>query len=158
MLRYEEKNSLFGTSLTLAIYLCGHRIIGQQKAKLLSSTETMNNNFAISFWVVSTVPSGLSCRLHNVKSYVYVSCLRRFLLQFCPSTTPHTPSLLNVVETNPFRHLNHLSLRFVPAGDEQLKKYLAECLIHMKVCRTTIITYIPAYQQKMPVGKDLKLI
>ena len=42
--------------------------------------------------------------------------------------------MLNVVETNPFRHLNHLSLKFVPASDTYLKKYLAECLLGLKVC------------------------
>ena len=43
------------------------------------------------------------------------------------------PSVLNVVETNPFRHLNHLSLKFVSASDAYLKKYLAECLLGLKV-------------------------
>lgn len=37
------------------------------------------------------------------------------------------------METNPFRHLNHLSLKFVPASDVYLKKYLAECLLQLKV-------------------------
>ena len=58
----------------------------------------------------------------------------RFLLQFCESAGGHSaPSLLHVVETNPFRHLNHLSLKFVPASDTYLKKYLAECLVALKV-------------------------
>ncbi|MCG8624488.1 MAG: hypothetical protein MJE68_21155 [Proteobacteria bacterium] len=43
------------------------------------------------------------------------------------------PSVLNVVETNPFRHLNHLSLKFISASDIYLKKYLAECLLGLKV-------------------------
>ena len=43
------------------------------------------------------------------------------------------PSVLNVVETNPFRHLNHLSLKFISASDAYLKKYLAECLLGLKV-------------------------
>ena len=43
------------------------------------------------------------------------------------------PSVLNVVETNPFRHLNHLSLKFASASDAYLKKYLAECLLGLKV-------------------------
>ena len=43
------------------------------------------------------------------------------------------PSVLNVVETNPFRHLNHLSLKFISASDAYLKKYLAECLLRLKV-------------------------
>ena len=41
--------------------------------------------------------------------------------------------MLNVVETNPFRHLNHLSLKFASASDAYLKKYLAECLLGLKV-------------------------
>ena len=40
-----------------------------------------------------------------------------------------------MVETNPFRHLNHLSLKFSPATDAYLKKYLAECLVGLKVGR-----------------------
>ena len=57
----------------------------------------------------------------------------RFLLQF--SVSSGGPSVLNVVETNPFRHLNHLSLKFVSASDTYLKKYLAECLIGLKVLK-----------------------
>jgi spindle assembly abnormal protein 6 len=41
--------------------------------------------------------------------------------------------VLHVVETNPFRHLNHLSLKLVPASDLYLKKYLAKCLLELKV-------------------------
>ena len=55
----------------------------------------------------------------------------RFLLQFAMNVSG--PSVLNVVETNPFRHLNHLSLKFVAASDAYLKKYLAECLLGLKV-------------------------
>ena len=57
----------------------------------------------------------------------------RFLLHLVVSPTDRGVSVLNVVETNPFRHLNHLSLKFVPASDSYLKKYLAECLLAAKV-------------------------
>lgn len=40
---------------------------------------------------------------------------------------------LNIVETNPFKHLNHLSLKFVPGSDADVKKYLADCLKQFKV-------------------------
>lgn len=60
-----------------------------------------------------------------------LSHTQRFLLQF---SIDKSTSVLNVVETNPFRHLNHLSLKFVPASDTYLKKYLAECLLSLKVC------------------------
>ena len=43
-------------------------------------------------------------------------------------------AMLNVVETNPFKHLTHLSLKFVPGTDADVKKYLADCLKQLKVC------------------------
>ncbi|XP_066480150.1 spindle assembly abnormal protein 6 homolog isoform X3 [Tiliqua scincoides] len=54
----------------------------------------------------------------------------RFLLQLISSgpNLDHTPSLLNVVETNPFKHLTHLSLKFLPGNDVEVKKFLATCL------------------------------
>lgn len=39
---------------------------------------------------------------------------------------------LNIVETNPFKHLNHLSLKFIPGSDADVKKYLADCLKQYK--------------------------
>ena len=36
--------------------------------------------------------------------------------------------LFEVVETNPFKHLTHLSLRVLAGTDRTLKEYLAECL------------------------------
>ncbi|XP_025109609.1 spindle assembly abnormal protein 6 homolog [Pomacea canaliculata] len=41
-------------------------------------------------------------------------------------------AILNVVETNPFKHLIHLSLKFVPGSDADIKKYLADCLKQLK--------------------------
>ncbi|XP_061489803.1 spindle assembly abnormal protein 6 homolog isoform X2 [Rhineura floridana] len=54
----------------------------------------------------------------------------RFLLQLVSSGSnlDHTPAFLNVVETNPFKHLNHLSLKFLPGNDAEIKKFLATCL------------------------------
>ena len=40
---------------------------------------------------------------------------------------------LHVVETNPFKHLTHLSLKFLPGSDAEVKKYLADCLKHLQV-------------------------
>uniref|UniRef100_A0A8C3R0U7 Spindle assembly abnormal protein 6 homolog n=1 Tax=Cyanoderma ruficeps TaxID=181631 RepID=A0A8C3R0U7_9PASS len=54
----------------------------------------------------------------------------RFLLQLVSSAPAldHTPVSLNVVETNPFKHLTHLSLKFLPGTDAEIKKFLANCL------------------------------
>ncbi|XP_044288171.1 spindle assembly abnormal protein 6 homolog [Varanus komodoensis] len=58
----------------------------------------------------------------------------RFLLQLVSSGSnlDYTPSLLNVVETNPFKHLTHLSLKFLPGNDAEIKKFLATCLTCVK--------------------------
>jgi len=44
-----------------------------------------------------------------------------------------TYALLNVVETNPFKHLIHLSLRVLPGNDTAIKSFLAECLREYKL-------------------------
>ncbi|XP_064604858.1 spindle assembly abnormal protein 6 homolog isoform X2 [Liolophura sinensis] len=43
-----------------------------------------------------------------------------------------TAATLNVIETNPFKHLTHLSLKFLPGKDSDIKKYLADCLKQMQ--------------------------
>jgi spindle assembly abnormal protein 6 len=35
---------------------------------------------------------------------------------------------LNVIEINPFKHLCHLQLTFMPGNDSDVKKYLTTCL------------------------------
>ncbi|XP_006882554.1 PREDICTED: spindle assembly abnormal protein 6 homolog [Elephantulus edwardii] len=54
----------------------------------------------------------------------------RFLLQLVSSAAilDNSPVLLNVVETNPFKHLTHLSLKLLPGSDVEVKKFLAGCL------------------------------
>ncbi|CAL1531080.1 unnamed protein product [Lymnaea stagnalis] len=42
------------------------------------------------------------------------------------------PCTMNIVETNPFRHLNHLSLKFLPGSDADIKAHLASCLKQLK--------------------------
>ncbi|XP_053325310.1 spindle assembly abnormal protein 6 homolog [Spea bombifrons] len=54
----------------------------------------------------------------------------RFLLQLSPSASVlgNSPAQLDIIETNPFKHLTHLSLRLLPASDLEIKSYLANCL------------------------------
>ncbi|XP_066209578.1 spindle assembly abnormal protein 6 homolog [Saccopteryx leptura] len=54
----------------------------------------------------------------------------RFLLQLVSPAAllDSSPALLNVVETNPFKHLTHLSLKLLPGNDVEIKKFLAGCL------------------------------
>ncbi|MGH0158959.1 UNVERIFIED_CONTAM: hypothetical protein FKN15_036652 [Acipenser sinensis] len=58
----------------------------------------------------------------------------RFLLQFLSSTPvlDHTSAHLNIVETNAFKHLTHLSLQLLHGTDVEIKKYLAICLTCVK--------------------------
>ncbi|NXY85725.1 SAS6 protein, partial [Alcedo cyanopectus] len=64
----------------------------------------------------------------------------RFLLQLVSSASvlDHTPISLNVVETNPFKHLTHLSLKFLPGNDAEIKKFLASCLKSLKEDKTVL--------------------
>ncbi|XP_012886845.1 PREDICTED: spindle assembly abnormal protein 6 homolog isoform X1 [Dipodomys ordii] len=54
----------------------------------------------------------------------------RFLLQLVSPAAilDNSPVFLNVVETNPFKHLTHLSLKLLPGNDVEIKKFLACCL------------------------------
>ncbi|XP_036442493.1 spindle assembly abnormal protein 6 homolog isoform X1 [Colossoma macropomum] len=58
----------------------------------------------------------------------------RFLLQLSSTSSAldHSPASLNVVETNAFKHLTHLSLKLLPGSDVEVKKYLATCLATVK--------------------------
>lgn len=64
-----------------------------------------------------------------------VSFVPRFLLQLVSpaAVLDSSPVLLNVVETNPFKHLTHLSLKLLPGTDVEIKKFLAGCLKCSKV-------------------------
>ncbi|NXN99901.1 SAS6 protein, partial [Rhinopomastus cyanomelas] len=64
----------------------------------------------------------------------------RFLLQLVSSASvlDHTPVFLNVVETNPFKHLTHLSLKFLPGNDVEIKKFLASCLKRLTEEKTVL--------------------
>ncbi|XP_069128763.1 spindle assembly abnormal protein 6 homolog [Argopecten irradians] len=59
----------------------------------------------------------------------------KFVLHFVSQSSvggDRTMSMLNVIETNPFKHLTHLSLKFFPGTDSDVKKYLADCLKQLR--------------------------
>ncbi|KAJ1207268.1 hypothetical protein NDU88_002659 [Pleurodeles waltl] len=57
----------------------------------------------------------------------------RFLLQLVTSSARDcTSANLNVIETNPFKHLTHLSLKLLAGSDSDVKKYLAACIKYLK--------------------------
>ncbi|XP_067886210.1 spindle assembly abnormal protein 6 homolog isoform X2 [Heterodontus francisci] len=59
----------------------------------------------------------------------------RFMLQLVTlySALDHKPASLDIIETNPFKHLTHLSLKLLPGNDSDVKKYLATCLQNVKI-------------------------
>ena len=71
---------------------------------------------------------------------IVYSLFHRFLLHLsCQSSMLEGPANFSVVETNAFKHLNHLSLRLVQGSDKEIKDYLAVCLSSLKVCLFNII-------------------
>ncbi|XP_041791095.1 spindle assembly abnormal protein 6 homolog [Chelmon rostratus] len=65
----------------------------------------------------------------------------RFLLHLsCHSPVLEGPGNLSVVETNVFKHLNHLSLRLAHGSDKEIKDYLAVCLSSLKVEKQALET------------------
>ena len=69
----------------------------------------------------------------------------RFLLHLVTSTIDKNNAMLNVIETNAFKHLTHLSLKLLQPNDTALKKYLGECLILLKVTVTKMFTIYTAF-------------
>ncbi|XP_067424984.1 spindle assembly abnormal protein 6 homolog isoform X2 [Emydura macquarii macquarii] len=59
----------------------------------------------------------------------------RFLIQLVTSSTALDcmPACLNIVETNSFKHLTHLSLKLLAGSDSDIKKYLAICIKNLKM-------------------------
>ncbi|XP_007541960.1 spindle assembly abnormal protein 6 homolog isoform X1 [Poecilia formosa] len=57
----------------------------------------------------------------------------RFLLHLtCQSTMVEGCATFSIVETNAFKHLNHLSLRLIQGSEKEVKEYLAACLASLK--------------------------
>ncbi|XP_075119490.1 spindle assembly abnormal protein 6 homolog [Leptodactylus fuscus] len=59
----------------------------------------------------------------------------RFLLQLLTSSNglDCLSANLNIIETNPFKHLVHLSLKLLEGNDSDVKKYLADCIKSLKL-------------------------
>ncbi|XP_075455679.1 spindle assembly abnormal protein 6 homolog isoform X1 [Ascaphus truei] len=64
----------------------------------------------------------------------------RFLLQLLTSSNALDcmPASLNIIETNPFKHLIHLSLKLLAGNDSDVKKYLATCIKNLKLENCTL--------------------
>lgn len=67
--------------------------------------------------------------------WLIVGTFYRFLLQLLTSSNglDCMATSLNIIETNPFKHLIHLSLKLVEGSDSDVKTYLATCIKSLKV-------------------------
>lgn len=72
----------------------------------------------------------MPCRFVVNIEWNFVCC--RFILQLVANSNS---AILNIIETNPFKHLVHLALKFLPGTDCEVKKYLADCLKLAKVSK-----------------------
>ncbi|CAG0886382.1 unnamed protein product [Cyprideis torosa] len=66
-----------------------------------------------------------------------VSQKREYILNLV-SGSSSAAITLEVVETNPFKHLCHLALILVPGNDAQVKSYLADCVKLLKMERDSL--------------------
>lgn len=63
----------------------------------------------------------------------------RFLLHLaCQSSVHDSGAHFSVVETNAFKHLNHLSLKLLQGSDKEVKDYLATCLSSLKADKQSL--------------------
>ncbi|XP_032243131.2 spindle assembly abnormal protein 6 homolog [Nematostella vectensis] len=75
----------------------------------------------------------------------------KFLLQFLTSSGALDRGLgcLNIIETNTFKHLTHLSLKFLPGNDTEVKKYLADCLAKLKTEKNSLEQRLSCIEQDL---------
>lgn len=95
-------------------------ILGEEEFQVLKSQQGLFVDFA-------TFPSSFIQLVNLCKDNSPTSNYTLALNQ-----TDSTSATLNVLETNAFRQITHLSLRFVNATDSFIKDYLAECLSTQK--------------------------
>ncbi|KAM7388806.1 hypothetical protein PAMP_024953 [Pampus punctatissimus] len=67
----------------------------------------------------------------------------RFVLHLlCQSPALEGPASFSIVETNAFKHLNHLSLRLAQGSDKHVRDYLAACLSSLKAEKQALETQL----------------
>ncbi|KAM7410664.1 hypothetical protein PAMA_001887 [Pampus argenteus] len=67
----------------------------------------------------------------------------RFVLHLlCQSPAFEGPANFSIVETNAFKHLNHLSLRLAQGSDKHVRDYLAACLSSLKAEKQALETQL----------------
>ncbi|KAI9915652.1 hypothetical protein PsorP6_007090 [Peronosclerospora sorghi] len=72
--------------------------------------------------------------MHQVDAFSYVCSY----LAVLNTSDSHGHSVFSIVETNPFKQLTHLSLRFLPGDDVAIKAYLAARLAQVETSRRSV--------------------
>ena len=62
---------------------------------------------------------------------IYIFKFERFVAKLINDSTRN--SILQIIETNSFKHITHLSLSFIPGNDNSIKKYLSELVKETKL-------------------------
>lgn len=85
----------------------------------------------------STFPSNVISLLDLCVSQAQLEAPKFIALLAEPSAgAPGNVAVFSIVETNPFKHLQHVALKFRPGNDENVKKYLADRLTSLKeICQ-----------------------
>ncbi|XP_070688706.1 spindle assembly abnormal protein 6 homolog [Pempheris klunzingeri] len=74
----------------------------------------------------------------------------RFLLHLsCQAPVLEGPANFSVVETNAFKHLNHLSLRLAQGSDKEVKDFLAVCLSSLKAEKQALETKLKKTEEDL---------
>lgn len=86
----------------------------------------------------------------KINHTVFIKPLFRFLIILRHQVEMSKPSfLLEIVETNPFKHLCHLSLRMTEGNEAQIKKHLSAKLRQLKEERESGIQMIHSLENQV---------
>jgi len=81
----------------------------------------------------NTFPSSFIGLLKSCEQAVDSRSNSQYVLNLIQSESASTStSYLKVLETNAFRQITHLSLKFIPGNDTDIKEYMSECLATYK--------------------------
>jgi len=80
----------------------------------------------------NTFPSSFICLLKLCEQPATSHSTSQYILNLIQTDASSSASLLKVVETNAFRQITHLSLKFISGNCSDIMDYMSECLVHYK--------------------------
>eukprot|EP01083_Nonionella_stella_P035923 98000_1 len=67
-------------------------------------------------------------------------------------STRNGASTLNIMETNKFKHLQHLALQFHPGNDDSVKKYLSKCVVKLKTRSSSLSSELDETKNSLKIS------